>query len=282
MPVNPELVGRVFPPTAPYLVGREKVREFARAVFADDPQHLDPAAAQALGYADVVAPPTFAMVVQDQTLQQLLAEPDSGIVLQNVLHAEQRFRYTRPIVAGDELTGTLTVTGVRALGGNAMVTSEAEITDAAGEHVVTATSVLLVGEGDAVIAAVGDIVAERTVQLTRESLVRYAGASGDFNPIHYRDDVAHAVGLPGVLAHGMLTMGLAVETIVPWLGDSGRILDYGVRFTRPVVVDPERARSCTIVAKVGAVDEDTARIDLTVTHGETTVLGKAQVRVRLA
>ena len=113
MPVNPELVGRVFPPTAPYLVGREKVREFARAVFADDPQHVDPAAARALGYADVVAPPTFAMVVQDQTLQQLLAEPDSGIVLQNVLHAEQRFRYTRPIVAGDELTGTLTVTAVR-------------------------------------------------------------------------------------------------------------------------------------------------------------------------
>ncbi|MGZ8804383.1 MAG: FAS1-like dehydratase domain-containing protein [Microbacterium sp.] len=148
MSVNPELVGRVFPPTSPYLVGREKVREFARAVFADDPQHVDPAAARALGYADVVAPPTFAMVVQDQTLQQLLAEPDSGIVLQNVLHAEQRFRYTRPIVAGDELTGTLSVTGVREMRGSAMVTSEAEIRDAAGEHVVTATSVLLVGEGE--------------------------------------------------------------------------------------------------------------------------------------
>jgi acyl dehydratase len=146
--VNPELVGRVFPPTPPYLVGREKVREFARAVFADDPQHVDPAAAQALGYADVVAPPTFAMVVQDQTLQQLLAEPDSGIVLQNVLHAEQRFRYTRPIVAGDELIGTLSVTAVREMRGSAMVTSEAEIRDSAGAHVVTATSVLLVGEGE--------------------------------------------------------------------------------------------------------------------------------------
>lgn len=148
MPVNPELVGRDFPPTAPYLVGREKVREFARAVFADDPQHTDPAAAQALGYADVVAPPTFAMVVQDQTLQQLLAEPDSGIVLKNVLHAEQRFRYSRPIVAGDELTATLSVTGIRTMGAAAMVTSDAEITDASGDHVVTATSVLLVGEGD--------------------------------------------------------------------------------------------------------------------------------------
>ena len=110
MSVNPELVGRTFPPTAPYLVGREKVREFARAVFATDPQHTDPAAAQALGYPDVVAPPTFAMVVQDLTLQQLLAEPDSGIVLERTVHAEQRFRYTRPIVAGDELRATLSVT----------------------------------------------------------------------------------------------------------------------------------------------------------------------------
>ncbi|GAA5089419.1 MaoC family dehydratase N-terminal domain-containing protein [Microbacterium yannicii] len=148
MPVNPELVGRDFAPTAPYLVGREKVREFARAVFADDPQHSDPAAAQALGYADVVAPPTFAIVVTDATLQQLLGEPDSGIVLQNVLHAEQKFRYSRPIVAGDELTARLSVTGIRAMGAAAMVTSESEITDAAGEHVVTATSILLVGEGD--------------------------------------------------------------------------------------------------------------------------------------
>ncbi|MFB8147950.1 MaoC/PaaZ C-terminal domain-containing protein [Microbacterium sp. NPDC056003] len=130
--------------------------------------------------------------------------------------------------------------------------------------------------------AVGDVVAERTVHLTRESLVRYAGASGDFNPIHYRDDIAASVGLPGVLAHGMLTMGLAVDTIVPWLGDAGRILEYGVRFTRPVVVDPEAGAEVTIVAKAGAVDDDTARIDLTVTSGGTTVLGKAQVRVRTA
>ena len=128
--------------------------------------------------------------------------------------------------------------------------------------------------------SVGDVVAERTVHLTRESLVRYAGASGDFNPIHYRDDVAARVGLPGVLAHGMLTMGLAVETIVPWLADAGRILEYGVRFTRPVVVDAADGADVTVVAKVGAVDEDAARIDLTVTHADTTVLGKAQVRVR--
>ena len=128
---------------------------------------------------------------------------------------------------------------------------------------------------------VGQVVAQRTVHLTRESLVRYAGASGDFNPIHYRDDVAARVGLPGVLAHGMLTMGLAVETIVPWLGDAGRIVEYGVRFTRPVVVDAEDGADVEVTATVGAVDADAARIDLTVTSAGTTVLGKAQVRVRL-
>ncbi|WP_341997335.1 MaoC family dehydratase N-terminal domain-containing protein [Microbacterium sp. LWH7-1.2] len=127
---------------------------------------------------------------------------------------------------------------------------------------------------------VGDVVAERTVHLTRESLVRYAGASGDFNPIHYRDDVASAVGLPGVLAHGMLTMGLAVGTIESWVGDTGRILEYGVRFTKPVVVDPETGADVTVVAKVGAVDEESARIDLTVSFEGNTVLVKAQVRVR--
>jgi acyl dehydratase len=128
----------------------------------------------------------------------------------------------------------------------------------------------------------GDVVAERTVHLTRESLVRYAGASGDFNPIHYRDDVAARVGLDGVLAHGMLTMGLAVATIGEWLGDPGRVLEYGVNFSKPVVVDAETGADVTVSAKVGQVDGDTARIDLTVTFDGASVLGKAQVRVRTA
>jgi acyl dehydratase len=143
--VNPELLGREFPPTPPYLVGREKVREFARAVLADAPAHHDPESARALGYADVVAPPTFAMVIQDMTLQQLLGEPGSGIALERTIHAKQSFRWTRPIVAGDELSGRMTITGLRAMGQGAMVTSETDIVDAEGGHVVTATSVLLIG-----------------------------------------------------------------------------------------------------------------------------------------
>ena len=131
--------------------------------------------------------------------------------------------------------------------------------------------------------AVGDVVAERHVHLTRDALVRYAGASGDFNPIHYRDDVATGVGLPGVIAHGMLTMGLAVQPVVDWVGDPARVRDYQVRFTRPVVVDPEAGADVSVSAKVGELDAEAriARVDLTVTFDGRTVLGKAQVRVVL-
>jgi acyl dehydratase len=132
--------------------------------------------------------------------------------------------------------------------------------------------------------AVGQVVAEAEFHVTRDALVRYAGASGDFNPIHYRDDVAQSVGLPGVLAHGMLTMGAAVQPVVDWIGDPGKVLDYQVRFTRPVVVDAEAGASVTVIAKVGAIDPgaQTARIDLAVIFAGETVLGKAQVVVSVA
>lgn len=129
----------------------------------------------------------------------------------------------------------------------------------------------------------GDVVAEAVFSITRDSLVRYAGASGDFNPIHYRDDVAVSVGLPGVLAHGMLTMGFAVQPVVDWAGDPARVIDYQVRFTRPVLVDPETGAQVAVTAKVGQLDAEAqvARIDLTVTFNGETVLGKAQARVSL-
>jgi acyl dehydratase len=146
--VNPELQGRVFAPTEPYLVGREKVREFARAVFATDPINLDVDAARAAGHADIVAPPTFAVVIQERTLAQLLAEPDAGIDFARVVHGDQRFTSSRAIVAGDELTATLTVSSVKTLGPHAMVTAESVVTDAAGEHVVTAISTLVVRGDD--------------------------------------------------------------------------------------------------------------------------------------
>ncbi len=142
--VNPEIQGRTYPATEPYLVGREKVREFARAVLAASPLSLDPAAAQAAGFADVIAPPTFPVVVQEHSLAQLLADPEAQIDFSRVVHGDQRFQYSRPIVAGDELVATLTVTSVKSLGGNSMVTAESAIVDASGAHVVTAISTLVV------------------------------------------------------------------------------------------------------------------------------------------
>ena len=142
--MNPELQGRSFPPTSPYLVGREKVREFARAVLATNPINLDVDAARAAGHADLVAPPTFPVVVQERTLAQLLAEPDAGIDFTRVVHGDQRFSFTRPVVVGDELTATLTVTSVKSLGAHSMVTAESVIVDSAGAHVVTAVSTLVV------------------------------------------------------------------------------------------------------------------------------------------
>jgi len=142
--VNPELQGRVFAPTAPYLVGREKIREFSRAVFSTSPVNSDVDAAKAAGYADLVAPPTFPVVIQESTLAQLLAEPDAGIDFTRVVHGDQRFTYSRPIVAGDELTATLAVANIKSLGGHSMITAESTIVDATGAHVVTAISTLVV------------------------------------------------------------------------------------------------------------------------------------------
>ncbi|MGB4705789.1 MAG: MaoC family dehydratase [Aquiluna sp.] len=131
--------------------------------------------------------------------------------------------------------------------------------------------------------SVGDVIAEKTYSVTRDSLVRYAGASGDFNPIHYRDDVAAAVGLPGVLAHGMLTMGISIEPVVSWLADAGKVIEYGVRFTKPVVVPASDSAALKVTATVAVIELEAAkvRVDLQTSFADTTVLGKAQVWVQL-
>ncbi|MDM7854365.1 MaoC family dehydratase [Cellulomonas alba] len=131
--------------------------------------------------------------------------------------------------------------------------------------------------------AVGQEVARRTVTVDRSRLVRYAGASGDFNPIHWNDRFAQSVGLPGVIAHGMWTMGAASSVVADWAGDPGRVVDYQVRFTRPIAVPDPGAADVEVVATVGALDAEagTARIDLTVSFEGARVLGKAQAVVRL-
>lgn len=130
---------------------------------------------------------------------------------------------------------------------------------------------------------IGQQIGSSEYLLTRDSLVRYAGASGDFNPIHYRDDFAKSVGLDGVLAHGMLTMGVAAQIAADWVGDAGRIIDYGVRFTKPVWVDAVDGAVLVVTGKIGEIDLENhkVRIDISATFNETGVLGKAQAWVRL-
>ena len=227
--------------------------------------------------------------------RKLLADPDAGIDFSRVVHGDQRFTSTRPIVAGDELTATLTVSSVKSLGAHSMVTAESSITDAVGR--ARRHRDLDARRARRRMMAAATVTRPRLRRarrrrrrrraqfpLTRDSLVRYAGASGDFNPIHYRDDVA-AVGRAARRArarhahHGLRRA-------------AGRRLGGRPRPRRrlPGAVHPpgasstpSRARLVTVVAKVGQLDEaaTVARIDLTVKFDDETVLGKAQVRVAL-
>jgi len=137
----------------------------------------------------------------------------------------------------------------------------------------------------------GTVIGSRTVQVNRADLVRYAGASGDFNPIHWNERFAKEVELPSVIAHGMFTMGSVIDLVSQWVGNPGAIIDFQTRFTKPVVVeDPEGSNpgdfegtSIQVEGKVGALDSEqrTARIDLAVTASDSKVLLKCQAVVQL-
>ena len=146
--VNPNIQGKKYPATDPYLVGREKIREFALAVKSSNPMNLDVFAAQAAGYNDVIAPPTFAVVIQERSLGTVLSDPEADIDFSRVVHGDQRFIHARPIVAGDELTSVLEVSSVKSLGAHSMVTFETQIFDVEKQLVCTAISTLVVRGGE--------------------------------------------------------------------------------------------------------------------------------------
>ncbi|MDN3482730.1 MaoC family dehydratase [Arthrobacter sp. APC 3897] len=134
--------------------------------------------------------------------------------------------------------------------------------------------------------ATGQDIGSSTLEISRADLVRYAGASGDFNPIHWNERFARSVDLPGVIAHGMFTMGAAVQLVTDWIGDPGAVIDYQTRFTRPVPVEDIDGKAGAVVevtGVIGALDADnsTARVDLTVTFNGQKVLVKAQAVVRI-
>lgn len=147
MPVNADFQGRTYPPSGPYAVSAADIAAFADAVGSDNPVHHDPEVARAAGHADVIAPPTFAVTIAQQCDRAYIQDPDAGIDFSRVVHGEQRFLHHRPITAGDELMGELTVDSVRSAGGHSMITTRTELT-AGGEPVCTSTSTIVVRGGE--------------------------------------------------------------------------------------------------------------------------------------
>ncbi|MGH3920522.1 MAG: FAS1-like dehydratase domain-containing protein [Pseudonocardiaceae bacterium] len=144
MALDPSFIGRSYPAAGFYQVGREKIREFAEAIGDDDALYRDPGAARACGYSDVIAPPTFAIILSLRAQQALVCDPDLGLDYSRMVHGDQSFTHHRPIRAGDELATTLHIDGVRTMGGNDLLTVRCEITDGTGAPVTTARSLLVV------------------------------------------------------------------------------------------------------------------------------------------
>ncbi|MEU6464655.1 MaoC family dehydratase N-terminal domain-containing protein [Streptomyces sp. NPDC046976] len=143
MALDQSFVGRTYPPTAPYEVGREKIREFAEAVGETNPVFTDPEAAKAFGHSDVIAPPTFVFSITFRAAGQVIEDPQLGLDYDRVVHGDQKFAYRRPVRAGDRLTVTSTIEAIKSLAGNDIVDIRGEVHDEAGDHVVTAWTKLV-------------------------------------------------------------------------------------------------------------------------------------------
>jgi acyl dehydratase len=144
MPLDPALVGFSYPATPPYLVGREKISEFATAIGADDAVYFDREVAEALGYPDVIAPPTFPIVLTAASLDIMIADPALGLDFSRVVHGDQRYTYHRPVTAGDQLVCVCTISDITSRAGAGFLTTTTEVTTVTGEPVATATSRLVV------------------------------------------------------------------------------------------------------------------------------------------
>jgi acyl dehydratase len=303
-------VGHWYQMDGTYLVGREKLREYARAVQDYHPAHWDVDAARELGYADLIAPLTFTSAPGMQCNRRMFEEVVVGY--DTYVQTEEVFEQHRPIVAGDELVIDVELTSVRRIAGRDLVTVTNTFTDALGERVhtlhttvvgVTAEDVgadvktavqnammhdmniLDVGgdqadyrksvrPGNAAQVADGGVTrtpgsrdfdaltvgAELPVhhtRLSRGDLVNYAGVAGDANPIHWDEDIAKLAGLPDVIAHGMLTMGLGAGFASSWTGDPGAATRFAVRLSAPAIVPAKEGADIEFSGKVKSLDPET-------------------------
>ncbi|WP_328362787.1 fused (3R)-hydroxyacyl-ACP dehydratase subunits HadA/HadB [Mycobacterium sp. NBC_00419] len=303
-------VGHYYQMDGTYLVGREKLREYARAVQDYNPAHWDVAAAAELGYSDVIAPLTFTSAPGMQCNRRMFEEIVVGY--DTYLQTEEVFEQHRPIVAGDELHIDVELTSVRRTAGRDFITVTNTFTDAAGErvHTLHTTVVGITAEDiDAGVKAavqkammhdmniidlpgsdgdyqkeerpagevrisdggltrapgtpsfdeltVGDELPAHHTRLSRGDLVNYAGVAGDANPIHWDEDIAKLAGLPDVIAHGMLTMGLGAGFVSDWTRDPGAVTRYTVRLSQPAVVSAKEGADIEFSGRIKSLDPET-------------------------
>ena len=294
MPITGEHAGRRYPPTEPYEVSTAKIAEFARAIGDPSPVYSGP---------DAIAPPTFVAVISATAWEQMFDDPELGLALRRIVHGDQRFSYQRPLRSGDRVQAVLTIEKVRNRDTTDMISSSVAVSTVQGEPICTAQATFFhshppeadpadadrvrrdgpVTAADARKLAVGDSLPPLTVHLTRADLVRYAGASTDFNPIHYSERFAAQVGLPGVIAHGLLTMAVALRVVTDWTQDPAGVRSYFVRFTRPVVVpDDDQGAEVTVTATVTAVQGPRVSFGIDAVCDGQKVLGAARADIDLA
>ncbi|MDH6194375.1 acyl dehydratase [Mycobacterium frederiksbergense] len=310
VPAIQERVGHYYKADRVYLVGREKVREYARAVQDYHPAHWDEDAAAALGYSGLVAPLTFTATLAMAANQKLLQEVVVGY--DTYVQTEEVFEQHRPIVVGDELLTDVELSSVRRIAGRDMITITNTFVDTAGETVHTMHTTVVgvtADEVDPAITAavqkvmvhdvdilsvedaandyvktvrpageqrisdggqtrvpgslkfddlsVGDQLPVHHTKLSRGDLVNYAGVAGDANPIHWDESIAKLAGLPDVIAHGMLTLGLGAGFVSSWSGDPGAVSKYSVRLSAPAVVPADGRGDIEYSGRIKSLDPDT-------------------------
>ncbi|MGB3231019.1 MAG: fused (3R)-hydroxyacyl-ACP dehydratase subunits HadA/HadB [Mycobacterium sp.] len=330
-------VGHYYQMDDTYLVGREKVREYARAVQDYHPAHWDVAAAANLGYSGLVAPLTFTSAPGMSCNRQMFESVVVGY--DTYLQTEEVFEQHRPIVAGDELHVDVELTSVRRIAGRDMITVTNTFTDTAGERVHTLHTTVVgvtaedldpqiksavqnammhdvdfsgIGtldteyhktvrpEGEVRIAdggltrtpgtpsfddvKVGDELPVHHTRLSRGDLVNYAGVAGDANPIHWDEDIAKLAGLPDVIAHGMLTMGLGSGFVSAWSGDPGAVTRYAVRLSAPAIVSATEGTDIEFSGRIKSLDPATRSgvVIVAAKSGSRKIFGLATVHIRFS
>lgn len=332
------LTGQRFRVRDRYEVGREKIREFARAVQNTHGAHHREDDAVALGVDGVVAPPTFASVIGLTTTRALLDSVLTAYDISQILQTDQVFEIHRPLLAGDVLTSDVLIESIRSFGDNDFINVRFALTNQRGEVAQTGTTTIVarsgvevsadlaslaenivmqprpqrqadsLGDSDVLIAlgvgpapepAAPDTRRVRTVpdfdaltkgaalpagtaRLTRGDLANYAGVSGDPNPIHFSEHAAKLAGLPTVVAHGLLTMGLAADYLTRWLGDPTAIEKFSVRFSGFVPVYPTAPAIIEFGGKIKSLDPErrAATVLLSGTSEGRKLFGRAVAEVR--